>query len=295
MTGIRCPKCAHENRPDVAFCTACGTRLPITTLCPACGTEFAQDDQFCGLCGGPRERGLTPEQSAPQPPVEAVEPSDEGNTEPSTEASVPAPAEMTVCLETAASEVLEADEATATCSTSEPLQQPSPQDKPASDRPERGGRRRKRAAIASVLLIIVAGAVVAGVVLPSGSSSNRFEEAAQVYALDAESPAEIGSLEKISETPITEGMEEMGASEGRIVEYAGADDHIIVMAFTFPGESSARQAFDVMDGDWIAPDFYEQYYNNGVSFYARRIGDTIYLASGQSIDNVAAVTDELAG
>ncbi len=44
-----CSRCAHENRVDRRFCSACGRALGHR--CAACGFSNEAGDRFCGGCG----------------------------------------------------------------------------------------------------------------------------------------------------------------------------------------------------------------------------------------------------
>src|SRR5262245_11379708 len=46
---MRCPSCAHANRPGRRFCAKCGSRL--AELCAACGIPSEPGENFCGNCG----------------------------------------------------------------------------------------------------------------------------------------------------------------------------------------------------------------------------------------------------
>lgn len=56
-----CPKCNNENRPGVAFCEKCGSKLPTevarssppvpTLFCGQCGKKNREGVQFCEFCG----------------------------------------------------------------------------------------------------------------------------------------------------------------------------------------------------------------------------------------------------
>ncbi|MCH8205932.1 MAG: protein kinase [Chloroflexi bacterium] len=61
---MRCPSCAHENRPELIFCTDCGTRLELG--CPSCGAQSQPGERFCGKCG----QAL----AEPAPHADAVQP-----------------------------------------------------------------------------------------------------------------------------------------------------------------------------------------------------------------------------
>jgi hypothetical protein len=83
---VRCPRCATENRPGIAFCRSCGQRLAAagtpatadrptsgdgTAECPRCGTHNRPGAAFCQSCGANMRAteaaaGLEP---APAPPA----------------------------------------------------------------------------------------------------------------------------------------------------------------------------------------------------------------------------------
>jgi class 3 adenylate cyclase len=46
---MRCRACATENRPDAAFCLACGAKLALA--CPSCGRDVPTAARFCDGCG----------------------------------------------------------------------------------------------------------------------------------------------------------------------------------------------------------------------------------------------------
>ncbi len=46
---MKCPQCAFENPPSMAFCGRCGTRL--ASLCSSCGFANPEGFAFCGKCG----------------------------------------------------------------------------------------------------------------------------------------------------------------------------------------------------------------------------------------------------
>lgn len=75
---LRCPRCATENRPGIAFCRSCGQRLaalgtPSTVerpperdgslACPRCGAHNRAGAAFCQGCGA-NLRGSVPAQAA---------------------------------------------------------------------------------------------------------------------------------------------------------------------------------------------------------------------------------------
>jgi hypothetical protein len=61
---VRCPQCAFENPPAMAFCGRCGTRL--AAKCPSCGFTNPEGFAFCGKCGARVEEVTAPpRQSAP--------------------------------------------------------------------------------------------------------------------------------------------------------------------------------------------------------------------------------------
>ena len=60
---MECPKCQHENRSGLRFCSQCGEALKAA--CPACGFELEPGEQFCGSCG--RELSQPVAASTPTP------------------------------------------------------------------------------------------------------------------------------------------------------------------------------------------------------------------------------------
>lgn len=108
-------------------------------------------------------------------------------------------------------------------------------------------------------------------------SSEKFEEAAQIYQIEAESPTLLGELVKISEAEFSDGLEDIGAVEGKILEYANDTDYVLVMTFRFASDQMAWESFEELEeGTEIAPDLYEV----EEGFYRYLCEDVIYLASG---------------
>ncbi len=134
--------------------------------------------------------------------------------------------------------------------------------------------------------------VVAAILLTgcAGGGADKLEEAAELYAIEADRPVQIGDFLKVSEGNFIEGLEEMGAEQGKILEYASDTDYVLVMAFTFASTDLASQAFQKMeDATEIASDFYEM----EPGYFRRLISKVIYLASG-SEDSVTTVLNSLA-
>ena len=48
-SGMKCPRCQHENPPQSRFCFECGVRL--TPTCSGCGAELPAGVKFCNQCG----------------------------------------------------------------------------------------------------------------------------------------------------------------------------------------------------------------------------------------------------
>ncbi len=47
-----CPRCGKPQRPEIKFCTHCGTDMArMNLLCPSCGKPFLPEDRFCPQCG----------------------------------------------------------------------------------------------------------------------------------------------------------------------------------------------------------------------------------------------------
>ena len=46
---MQCPRCRHENPPEVKFCGECGAR--VEALCPSCKASNPPTNKFCGHCG----------------------------------------------------------------------------------------------------------------------------------------------------------------------------------------------------------------------------------------------------
>lgn len=55
-SGVKCPKCGHDNAPGVKFCSECGTKLGSASqdeiICPHCGKK-TKNGKFCNECGAP--------------------------------------------------------------------------------------------------------------------------------------------------------------------------------------------------------------------------------------------------
>jgi hypothetical protein len=108
-------------------------------------------------------------------------------------------------------------------------------------------------------------------------SSEKFEEAAQIYQIEAESPTVLGDLVKMSEAEFSDGLEDTGAVKGRILEYANDTDYVLVMIFSFVSDEVARESFEELEeGTELAQDLYEV----EEGFYRFLWGNEIYLASG---------------
>jgi len=123
-------------------------------------------------------------------------------------------------------------------------------------------------------LIIIIALVLAGC---SKGDNNELEEAAEIYSIEANSPTQIGTLVKVSEAELTEGAEEMGAVEGKLLEYASDTEYVLVMAFRFSSPDLAGQAFQKLEvTNEIIPNLYEM----ETDFYCALVSDFIYLASG---------------
>ncbi|GEM_PF-4105007 len=130
-------------------------------------------------------------------------------------------------------------------------------------------------------LIIIAALLLAG----CGGGGGKFEEASQIYAIETDCPTQIGDLVKISEAELTNEVAEMGAVEGKLLEYASDTDYVLVMAYRFASPDSASGAFQKLEGGAeIASGFYEI----EAGYYRWLVSDVIYLASG-SQDSVVAV------
>src|SRR5918912_696681 len=46
---MQCPRCRHENPPEVKFCGECGAR--VEALCASCKSSNPATNKFCGQCG----------------------------------------------------------------------------------------------------------------------------------------------------------------------------------------------------------------------------------------------------
>src|SRR2546422_11004831 len=50
-SGMKCPRCQHENPPQAKFCLECGARVALT--CTKCRSELPAGAKFCLECGEP--------------------------------------------------------------------------------------------------------------------------------------------------------------------------------------------------------------------------------------------------
>jgi hypothetical protein len=142
--------------------------------------------------------------------------------------------------------------------------------------------------ICMLILAIVLGMAVS---CSSGEpfDSEKFEEAAQIYNIEAESPTVLGDLVKISEAEFSDGLEDIGADEGWLLEYANDTDYVLVMIFRFVSDDIARESYEELEGGIeLAPDLYEV----EEGFYRYLYGDEIYLVSGPA-DAVFTVLEGL--
>lgn len=46
-----CASCGPRVEPDAAFCSTCGTRLPLAGACAGCGAALGSDSVYCEQCG----------------------------------------------------------------------------------------------------------------------------------------------------------------------------------------------------------------------------------------------------
>ena len=128
-----------------------------------------------------------------------------------------------------------------------------------------------------ILTLVLATAMAVSCTSDTEFSSEKFEEAAQLYKIEAESPTVLGDLVKISEADFSDGLEDTGAVEGRILEYANDIDYVLVMIFRFESDEMARESFEELEeGTELARDLYEV----EEGFYRYLCGDEIFLASG---------------
>jgi hypothetical protein len=169
---------------------------------------------------------------------------------------------------------------------------PEPNKKFVAGKIKSGDHVCKWGAIAMATLVVIT-ITAALVVLASGCSSNKAEEAAEIYEMDADSPVQVGRLVKISEAVLTEGLKEIGAVDGKILEYASDTDYVLIMAFTFASHDSARQAFQKLEGDQLGADSYVMSSDTKGDYFCRLIADVIYLAYG-NLDSVTTVIDDIA-
>ncbi len=117
----------------------------------------------------------------------------------------------------------------------------------------------------------------------------KYEEAAIIYSIEAESPTVLGDLVKISEAEFSDGLEDIGANEGRILEYANDNDYVLVMVFRFVSDDMARESFEELEeGIELGWDLYEV----EEGFYRYLYGEEIYLVSGPA-DAVFTVLEGL--
>lgn len=64
----RCEKCGAEVAQGVAFCSSCGSPMPVerpsipedSIVCPACGALVKRGMRFCTSCGKPMEQVVNP-------------------------------------------------------------------------------------------------------------------------------------------------------------------------------------------------------------------------------------------
>jgi hypothetical protein len=133
-----------------------------------------------------------------------------------------------------------------------------------------------RGVIGMVVLAVVMGMVVS-CASDKQFDSDKFEEAAQIYEMEAESPTVLGDLVKISEAEFSDAVEDIGAADGKILEYANDVDYVLVMIFRFVSDEMARVSFDELtEGTYLEQGFYEV--EEDVYRYLHK--DKIYLASG---------------
>jgi len=130
--------------------------------------------------------------------------------------------------------------------------------------------------IGMLTLALVMG-MVASCTCDKQFSSEKFEEAAQIYQIEADSPTVLGDLVKISEAEFSDGLEDIGADEGRILEYANDTEYVLVMTFRFASDEMARESFEELEGGTeLARDLYEV----EEGYYRYLCGDEIYLVAG---------------
>jgi hypothetical protein len=64
---MKCPQCAHANRPDANFCEECGA--PLARTCANCGAQLSPTAKFCSECAhstGPAAPSASPRLGAPE-------------------------------------------------------------------------------------------------------------------------------------------------------------------------------------------------------------------------------------
>src|SRR3989304_4684972 len=75
-SGMKCPRCQHENPASLKFCGECGARL--ASVCSACGASNAPVQKFCGECGAaltpgaPAAKFASPESYTPKHLAEKI-------------------------------------------------------------------------------------------------------------------------------------------------------------------------------------------------------------------------------
>lgn len=50
-TSSVCPNCHYLNKPQMRFCTKCGTPLATVKVCSSCGSQNRANNRFCTRCG----------------------------------------------------------------------------------------------------------------------------------------------------------------------------------------------------------------------------------------------------
>ncbi len=243
--------------------------------CSECGFENPEEFKFCGKCGS-------------QLLAKAICPGCEAEVD----------AELSFCGFCGQKTAEDLPDASLGAIESTPVQidiNPNPVGaEPAKKFKSRGKKAHKQVlkwATLSVALVLVATGAVAGLLLPQSNSTDvSFEEATEIYALQADSPTQIGDYVKTSESDLTDGLEDMGAVRGKILEYSDDGEKMLIMAFVFGNTSDANRSFQELYGEWLDDDFYLLGSDGGGNYSARLIDNVIYLVSGD-INDVVMVTD----
>jgi Double zinc ribbon len=66
-SGVRCPRCQQENRPQAKFCEECAA--PLVRTCPKCGPQASPSAKFCSECARPLSTEAAPQRRFASPDV----------------------------------------------------------------------------------------------------------------------------------------------------------------------------------------------------------------------------------